>query len=266
MNIRSDFQNIIVLFDEHGTPTFDKKESDVFPGVAVAYNKNYEQILFEKCNDLFGLSNKNPLKNNDIKPSRALKIAKLLPELNIHIEVATINLCNTEFQGIVTLYENYGNLLREIHRGVRERPKSQIIHEEIESYAIFYIMTKYIEKNPSSSIFSVYLDSWSLPINDISISLDLASNSIENKLNEINKVFFPNVKICCDKFTLLVEDSSRKRFIDVVTSVISRKYKPKDHPKYLDNSYFDSYINETDITNDSIQFLKDCMDKTAREG
>lgn len=68
---KNDIENIIVLFDEHGTPTFDKRETDIFLGVAVAYNINSEQKIFEKCNALFGLSNKNPLKNDRIGPDSA---------------------------------------------------------------------------------------------------------------------------------------------------------------------------------------------------
>lgn len=259
-------KNIIVLFDEHGTPTFDNRETDIFLGVAVVYDINYEKELFKKCNDQFGLSNKNPLKNNRINTTRALNIVKLLNEIKLEIEVATINLCNTDLQRVVTLYEDYGNVLREFHRGVRGRPKAQIIHEEIQSYVVFYIISKYIEKYPSSTFFSIFIDSWSFPNNDISIAVELASKSIENKINEINRIFFSDVKVRLDKFSLLEEDSSRKRFIDVITSVVSRKYKQKNNPRFLNSEYFNSIIDETDITNSTIGFLKECMDNLSREG
>ena len=52
----------------------------------------------------------------------------------------------------------------------------------------------------------------------------------------MNKNFFPNVEIHCNKIELLDKDSNRKRFIDVVASVIGRNYLDTVDPKYLSDA------------------------------
>ncbi len=76
----SDPHRATVLFDEFGTPTFrTDRESDYFLGVGVVYPREVEDDLFKQADELFGLSNRNPLKNSRIAVPRAENI-KLSPK------------------------------------------------------------------------------------------------------------------------------------------------------------------------------------------
>lgn len=71
---------------------------------------------------------------------------------------------------------------------------------------------------------------------------------------------------------MLEEDSKRKRFIDVVASVISRGYLSKSDSRFNDKvlkTIFrnDNYVlSETDITNTTVETLNLIMDKISRNG
>jgi len=81
------------------------------------------------------------------------------------------------------------------------------------------------------------------------------SSQLTQKANEINNNFFPNVEIMCNDIELLIKDSNRKRFIDVITSIISR-YITND----IDSTKNLSNIN--DITAKSSQLKMECNDIT----
>ena len=260
-------KNVIVLFDEQGTPTFMDSERDIFLGIGVLYELENEDLIVESCKNEFGLVKTKPLKNNKIKIQRAHKISEILIDLNLDIVVASLNLCNTELQRVVTFYEEFGNTLRKFNRNIRERPLAQILHQEIFDYVVEHIINNYIDKHLSHNIrFSVFLDNWSIPANDISILLEKLSKINEQKVNGINKKFSLNTSVTFDNYKLLDIDSSRKRFIDVIASIISRKYLAKDDLKFFHNSQLDMIISENDITNSTIQDLEMYMDKLSREG
>jgi hypothetical protein len=256
-------ENIIILFDEQGTPTFLNRERDIFLGVAVLYKNENENIIFEHSKNEFGLDKAKPLKNDKIKIQRAQSISDILIRLNTKIIVASLNLCNTELQQVVKLYEEFGNTLRKFHRKIRGRPLSHILHQEIFDYAIYNIVNNHIDSHfsPININFSVFLDNWSIPSNDISIILEKSSEIIEQKINEINKQFFPNISVSFDNYKLLKIDCPRKRFIDVIASLISRKYLSKDDTRFFQNAQLDSMISENDITNSTIQYIRMYMDE-----
>jgi len=236
MQLENIMNEIIILFDEQGTPTFrSDRDTKKFLGVCVAYNLKEEDKYFKEADNLFGLSNSKPLKNNKIKTSRAIEIAKLISNFDIFINIATVDLENNEFQNVISLYEEFGNLIRERERKIRQRPKSQIIYSQILFPQIFRIIKQYIGRKQSSANFSVFIDNWAFPENDLSLALELPSEIITEKMNEINKIHFPNVKISCNQFELLVEDSNRKRFVDVIASILSRKFKDTNHEKYVED-------------------------------
>jgi|GEM_PF-1017303 len=260
-------ENVIILFDEQGTPTFRNRETDIFLGIAVLYKIENESSIFNICKNELGLVNSKPLKNYKISAQRAQKISEILIQLNLDILFASMNLCNTELQQVVTLYEEFGNTLRKYHRNVGERHLNHILHKEIFDFVIYNIVNNYIDKHPYpyQIKFSVYLDNWSFPVNDISIELEESSKKFEQKINEINEQYFPQALVRFDNYKLLDVDSPRKRFIDVIASIISRKFLEKNNPKYFNNVQLDAKITKTDITSSTIEDIKMYMDKLSRE-
>lgn len=81
-------RQIIVLFDEHGTPTFGpKRETDWYLGVAVTYDLTDEKEILKTGSTLFGLFNRRPLKNWRISTGRAERTSDLVIELPIQTVV-----------------------------------------------------------------------------------------------------------------------------------------------------------------------------------
>ena len=76
----------------------------------------------------------------------------------------------------------------------------------------------------------------------------------------------------CENIQLLVEDTKKKRFIDVLASVISRNFLNSNNSKYSDsvfNTIFSdsSYdISKQDITEVTIDTLNYIMDDISRNG
>jgi hypothetical protein len=93
----------------------------------------------------------------------------------------------------------------------------------------------YIKHHPIPATFSIFMDNWSFPEKDKAFILSSMPLQLTEKANEMNMDFFPNVTINCDKFELLEKDSNRKRFIDVIASIIGRNYLEKNNPKFSDN-------------------------------
>jgi len=152
-------REIILLFDEQGTPTLrPDRETDWFLGVAVTYDLANEKEIFSTCSKLFGLSNVRPLKNNRISNLRAERISTLVTELPIQTIISSVNLSNDEFQRVVTLYEELENMLRKKHRQIRERPIAQILHSQVLDECLFKSIMNYMERHLTSSAFSVHVD------------------------------------------------------------------------------------------------------------
>ena len=261
----------IILFDEQGTPTFsDKRESDYFLGVSVTYVADYENELFNNCSDLFGFSKSMPLKNDKIAISRVYSIADMLSHLDLQINIHYIVLSNQDLQSTVRLYEDFSNTFREKFRNVRSRPIPQILYTEMLEHALFISISDYMKYNKITTKFSLYIDNWCFPSCDVDIAINC--NSLERKNNDINQKFFPGAFTICDDLVLLDEDSNRKRFIDIVASVISRNFLDRSNPKYCndiltrvigDNNH---NFSQLDITETTVKMLKYVMEDVSRNG
>lgn len=264
-------EEIIILFDEHGTPTFrPDRESRFFIGVGLTYKVRDQDNIYTASDSLFGLSNIRSVKNRQLGLSRINRIGTLLTSLPIAWTIILLDLSNPDLQRVVNLYEEYGNLLRNQHRGVGERPVAQILYQQVLDHVLFTAIQKSIEHNPNNSNFSIFLDNWSFSPDDLGIALDLNRESMERRSNEVVEQFFNNVTISLDNFDILVTDSDKKRYVDVIASVTSRAYLPSSDKRY--SAHIDSILkNENysqiyieDITQTTIDFLTMMMDQTAR--
>jgi len=264
---------VIILFDEQGTPTLsEKRETDYFLGVSVAYNSDLESDLFANCNDLFGLSKSKPMKNDKISSSRAFEIAEFLSNLDLLINIYYLDLCDKELQSTVELYEEFSNNFRTKFRNVRSRPIPQILYNQILDHTLFISISDYMKFHQITSHFSIYVDNWSFPNCDVNIALNMTGQSLAQKNNDINKKFFPGAFTICDNIQLLDKDSQRKRFIDVLASILSRNFLDPSHPKYCEDilnmvfqsKEFDSI--ESNVTATTIDTLRLIMDDVSRNG
>lgn len=106
----------------------------------------------------------------------------------------------------------------------------------------------------------------------MNIALNLAGHSLEQKNNDINQKFLPGAFTICDNIKLLERDSDRKRFIDVVASILSRNFLNKSHPKYCDDIFNIVFQNKdfnssaTNVTATTVDTLKLIMDDVSRNG
>lgn len=262
-------KQIIVLFDEQGTPTFEpNRETDFFLGVAVTYEFVREKNIFDACNDLFGLSNHKPLKNNRISNSRAERIVGLVIQLPIQLVVIAVNLGNKEFQHIVIAYEQRGNKLRKEYRQVGERNIAQILHSQIIDECIPPSIFHHMDRHLTSSAFSIHMDNWAIPRSDMEIYLQDRTRSIETKVNSFYEEQGPNLNVQIAPISLLDEDCPRKRFVDVITSAISRFFLRDTTPRFsqipLQILLTNNVNSYEDITQATIYFIKLMMDRLPR--
>ena len=106
-------QDLILLFDECGTPSFRPgAERRYFLGVSVRYAQADENGILEACNDAAGLSNKAPKKNDQLGTSTALQLAQILSGEPVAIYVRRVDLQDSELRQIVENYERVGNSIR----------------------------------------------------------------------------------------------------------------------------------------------------------
>lgn len=212
------------------------------------------------------------MKNSELSSSRIERIGNHLLELPISLTVISVDLSNSKLAEIVGLYQEYGDLLRERHRGVRGRPINQIIYQQVINHAIFWSTQKEIECNPGNTNFSVFLDNWAFSRADVNIALGLTRESMQLRTNEILAEYFEGVYVTFDEITLLEVDSRDKRFIDVVASAVSRSYLPSTSERFSDRMYdiihcdIHPKLYVEDITQTTIEFLNTVMDSTARAG
>lgn len=259
-------QEIIILFDEHGTPTFrSDRESEYFIGLGIAYNKEDEGQIFEECSVLFGLSNQKPLKNTRISITRADKISELIGKLPIHLLCMSINLSDKELQVTTEAYEKFGNLMREMYRNIRERPVAQILHFKLSGICLSQILINYVENEKTNCIFKIFIDDWAINNEDIYFELESQSKHLNEMLHSI----FPEIKNEVLPVVLLNTDSHRKRFVDVITSIFSRYFLNSENSKYsaLLISNIKS-IEKCSILNTNqalIEMFRKTMDKGSRE-
>ena len=225
--------DVIVLFDESGTPEIGNNDrTDWFLGVVVRYDHSAENEIFFKCTKEFGLSNTKPAKNASIGCSRAIRIAKLLAGLPLSIFVSGVRIANPEYCKTIVDYARLGNIARKEHRQIRERPIAQIIHSHTLDHCLFHSITDFFEAGARDSQFYVHIDNWSIPQNDVEINLELRARLLNGHISTLCAKYHSGQPKSIARLQLLIEDSSRKRFVDVVTSVLSRNYLKTDDPKY----------------------------------
>jgi len=260
---------IIVLFDEQGTPTFGHdRETDWFLGVTVTYDLTDEKQIFSSCSELFGLSNQKPLKNNRISNSRAERISALAAELPLEVIINSVKLANDEFQQAVRLFEQFGNLLRARHREVGERNIAQILHSQIVDECIPHSIFGYVERHMTTSAFLVHIDDWSIPRSDVGIYLQGRTQSIQEKVNTFYEEQGPNLRVRVPPIALLDEDSPRKRLVNVIASAISRSFVREGSARLSQVPFHTLLANHVnryeDITQATIDFIRRLMDDMSR--
>lgn len=232
---------MITLFDEYGTPTLRQdRENEIFAGVAVSYKKSDENKVFEKVEDLMGLNKSKPLKNAQISKRKAIQIAETIIPLPLYIAVVTIDLSNRAFIETITKYHRISNEIRNCERELKDRPIAQIIHSKVLSNSLFEAITLCLKPSSKLNEFNVFIDNWSIPAKDIFIYLKYSSESLSRNIRRL----FPNVDV--KPIELLEKDTKRKRFIDSVTSVVSRNYHNISSDKYS-NEPFDLLFSSKSI-------------------
>jgi hypothetical protein len=232
-------QNLIVLFDEFGTPSFKTPHgSGIFLGVSVLYKSKDQQTIFDYFDSLMGLSKSKPLKNDKISADKAVKIARALGKNEINIFSEYVDLKDQNLENVITNYELFGNMSRRLYRGIeKERKQAHILHTQLMESCLSDVVLEleYIETNVASSyIIEPFIDNWSYPLTDQYIVTDYASERLQNKMNKIiSEIYRRESKIIVKPKILLDNPSDkRKRFIDVVVSVISRAFLNASNPKY----------------------------------
>ena len=265
----SDPHRATVLFDEFGTPTFRAdRESDYFLGVGVAYASEVEDYLFEHADKLFGLSNRSPLKNSRIRVSRAVSISQLLSELPVQVTVSSLDLSNDTLQQVANLYEQFGAEIRKFHRRADSRVVAQILHDNILDDTLFGSITRYLEINQTPESFEIFIDEWAIPESDIEVALEFRSRSLRQKIAELHQKYGLAIPANVSPIGRLIEDTPRKRFIDVVTSTVSRFFLPERNPRHspipLQNILGNRHNQCNDFTDHTIQFLRKVMDEFSR--
>ena len=226
-------KNMVVLFDESGTPAISNDQrTDWFIGVGVAYQQSNEKSIFTRCEADFGLSNSKPLKNYRIRTSRVIRMANLLADLPLSVYLSAVNTANPTLRNIVGKYESFGAKTRQNFRQIRKRPISQIIHSHVVDHCLFNLITGYFEEYGSDAAFAIFIDDWSIPENDIDISLEHRAKSLYEKISTLCSKFKKGRLVTIAPFELLNKNSDRKRFVDGVASTFNRAYLNPNNKKY----------------------------------
>jgi len=263
-------RQIIVLFDEQGTPTFGpKRDRDWFLGVAVVYDCENEKEIFSTCDALFGLTKPKPLKNDRIGNSRAERISDLVIKLPIQLVARSVNLANDEFQQVLTVYEQLASEFRKKHRQVKESNIAQRLYSQILVETVFSSIIGYMERHRASSAISVYVDHWSLPRDDIEILLKDWPKGIQRDVNSFYEEQGPDLNVRIAPISLMKQDSLRKRFVDVITSVVSRSFLREGSVRFSQIPLQTLLTNDDnrceDITQETIDFMRGLMNHTLRK-
>ncbi|HUJ09714.1 MAG TPA: hypothetical protein VL171_06785 [Verrucomicrobiae bacterium] len=227
-------KNIILLFDECGTPSFSPNaERCHFLGVCVRYEQADEDAIFAACDKLAALSNKTPRKNNELGHSTSLKLARVLSAQPVAIYARYANLKSHRLRNVVEAYGRAGNVVRMGIRarreaGVRERKIPQTLHSHMLCECLLGSILELIDAS-EYPLFTVhpFIDDWPIPRCDEDLYLNGRSESMQREANKQlareNKHGFIGVK----PVSLLQNTSpplllKRKRLVDSVTSTISR--------------------------------------------
>ena len=264
-------KDVTVLFDESGTPQiFGKYRREWFLGCGVWYEQPVKTDIFARCNDAFGLSRNRPMKNNRISTDRAIRIARVLMDLPLSISVSGIHTTDPEFRRIVKNYKRFEKKARATHRPeVRDRSIGQIIHSHLLDHCLFHSISGYFEAGGSDAHVSVFIDNWSPPNNDVGAYL-------KERVAALHRSISPNClkhhigrPISIRRIELLRDDTFRKRFVDVVASVVSRAYLKTDNPRFsrepFDILQESGTANFSDATRYSIGLMQMMMNGRSRD-
>ncbi len=227
-------QEINLLFDEQGTPTFrEDRKGDSFLGIGLAYEARREQEIFDSCAEVAGLKNKQPRKNWKITSSRVVKIAEVFSDLEVQVVVVSLDLSNGELENVITEYEELGNVIRRDFREVRERPVAQILHSHILDRCLFESITAFVDRFRDRQFrFNPMIDNWSISPVDASILLRDRSDSLTQQIGSRYQRPERSATVEVSPIRLLAEDSSRKRLVDVLASTVSRAFLKEGSDRY----------------------------------
>jgi len=265
MNI--EMKEIIVLFDEFGTPTFNQKgESDIFAGIAVLYNLEEESDIFSNLKDVLSLESSKPHKSRTINNIKAVKIAKIASSNLNQIVFNYIELNNKLYIDTIENYEKVISFGRKIYRGVKPRKVSQIMHSRLLDNCIHKCIMNHLDgKSNTAYQYKIYLDNWAIPNCDKHIELEQRVESLEKYTQHLLDGSNKNVKIIIPAINLLVKDNNRKRLIDGMMSIISRAFFNTNHPRFTKlplnklQSILGKKIKISNITNDEIEFINELI-------
>ncbi|MGC1135802.1 MAG: hypothetical protein WA941_23460 [Nitrososphaeraceae archaeon] len=261
-------KKIVVLFDEYGTPSFDfTTGQNVFLGVAVLYELNEEENIFKSCNKCMGLSRSKELKNDKIDVNRAIEISCVIGEQRLSILARYILLDNRTLNEIVEDYKKFGDISRQLFRGIKkERKVAQILYQQILAICISQIILRYLENADAGNYeFEIFVDYWDYPLPDKHIDSKYFNSLLEDKVqrfvvDNIKKDVKVSIKT---KQFLKATDRKREYFIGVLTSVVSRVCRDEKDSKYdlrllteMQNKLGNNF-NIEDTTNDLISALRE---------
>jgi len=242
--------SFIYLFDESGRAILSTNDSHIFLGCGVFYDEKEEENIFNTCDKLFNLSASKPLKNENINDELALKIVEKIIELNIPVVCIWIDLNDGSLISVIKNYRELTIELKKHHRLPGSRKIAHILHDKILDKNIFEILDFLSNINNVTIRLKPYIDEWSIPKLERNVKLINRSQSIEDKISEITNLFNQNILFKVDNFQLLKNAASKKkRFIDVITSAVSRAFKKVEKTKYICDS------SNILSTNSSIKFI-----------
>ena len=261
---------IIVLFDEFGTPSFqDNSTNNFFVGVCTIYELSKEQEIFNAVDNLMGLSNTNPLKNNRITKNRARNISQIACTQPIEITAFYIDLQVQELHETTNLHMQFSDIERRLARGItKERKEANFFHSQLLNDCLSYILISFIMKRKENFNFQIFIDDCTYPEPDRIIALEDSTKFLKNRIyqNIIDDLKL-DISINIENIMLLTDaNSKRKRFIDVLTTVCSRSFLDESNPKYdreplniLSTGLRDRFMVQSD-TAEMINFMKNMID------
>jgi len=260
---------VIILFDEFGTPSFkDTTSSGLFMGASALYLANDEKKIFKSLDKSMGLSKTQPVKNNKISKNRAKIIARETSSKKLHIAARYLDLNNKQLELVTNDYLRLSNLGRQIWREVKGRKDVHLLHSQILLHCIFDNILEFLGCYQGGNIqFNIFIDSFSYPKTDLHIVHEYCSNNllkhvqkyIDNDMNKQVNVSFDPIKFFAK------HNTSRERLIDCLNSIIGRSLLDVRSDKYdleprdLIQKGLGNKFSFGDITDETITFLHTSM-------
>jgi len=255
--------NVRILFDEFGTPTFrNDREFSVFGGIATAYYQTDEENLIAKCDKLFGLSSSQPKKNRHISAEEAIDIARLVTTLPLYMVINILTLDDEALKETATIYEPLSNEIRTKYRGVRERPLSQYLHGRLLDSCVLKCISSFLVRQPVAQFrCEIHVDNWAIPASDKEIFVKDRAQSLQHSIRLLLTKIGLQTQLGIPDLSILDRDSALKRFIDVLASITNRAYftesneKRSSEPLDLLRKGMGSVLDLENITYDEIKLM-----------